>query len=339
LLNEYAAEGEKLFLPDRFAQTSYYQNAAECIELTGSYFPYVNDNSQIISVAQSFIKRFVKNEQLELASDSGHSAAEQPIRVRPIQYSDCYEVIDGNHRIAAAFVRGMRDIEVLPEGDPVLTPAQEQILSVMWQDGRVELYQPVSLPETKNWRLVRKCTDRMVMMQKFLSCFAFKTESYLDIGASYGWFIREMRRSGISAFGVERDPMAIAVGEMVYGNLPSSVTRSDIVRFLRYETRSFDVTSCFSVLHHFALGRASIGPEDLISLIDRVTRRVLFFDTGQAHEEWFCQSLAKWDTSYVQDWLQRNTSFSKVIPLGTDNDAVPPYEKNYRRTMFACYRE
>jgi hypothetical protein len=339
LLREYAAEGERLFEPGRFEQTGYYKNAAECIDLTGSYYLYVKNPNQICPVAKSFIDRFVKNKHIEYESDSGHSHANQRIIVRPIRHSDCYEVLDGNHRIAAAFIRGEREICVLRRGDPVLTPVQDQLLNVMWQSGRVELYQPVSLPETRKWKLVRKCSDRLEMMQVFLRSCGCTTGPYLDLGSSYGWFVSQMRQFGMESTGVERDPMAIGVGEMIYGNKTGSVTRSDIVKYLREEKCSFDVTSCFSVLHHFVLGRASIGAEELIRLIDRITRRVLFFDTGQAHEEWFRQDLPEWNAEYTRNWLQKNTTFSKVIPLGTDSDAMPPYEKNYRRTMFVCYRE
>jgi ubiquinone/menaquinone biosynthesis C-methylase UbiE len=116
------------------------------------------------------------------------------------------------------------------------------------------------------------------------------------------------------------------------------VTVSDAERFLAATDRTWDVVSCFSLLHHFALGRASIGPEELLHLLDRVTGRVLYLDTGQAHEAWFRESLPEWDTEYVRAYLSRHTTFDEVVDLGPDCDDVPPYQHNYGRHLFAAVR-
>jgi hypothetical protein len=91
-------------------------------------------------------------------------------------------------------------------------------------------------------------------------------------------------------------------------------------------------------LHHFVLGRGSVGHEELLRLLDRVTGRVLFLDTGQEHEEWFRESLAGWDADSIRRTLLENTSFDEVVDLGPDLDAVPPHERNYGRRLFACVR-
>ena len=66
----------------------------------------------------------------------------------------------------------------------------------------------------------------------------------------------------------------------------------------------------------------------------KITKKVLFFDTGQNHEEWFRKALPQWDVPFIVDWLRAHTSFREIVPLGIDTDARPPYDRNYRRTLF-----
>jgi hypothetical protein len=53
LLKAYRASGEDVFLPERFEATSYYKNAAMCIELYGHYFD-AKDPKDIIKKARNF---------------------------------------------------------------------------------------------------------------------------------------------------------------------------------------------------------------------------------------------------------------------------------------------
>jgi len=98
------------------------------------------------------------------------------------------------------------------------------------------------------------------------------------------------------------------------------------------------VLSCCSLAHHFVLGRGSCSAEELVGLLARRTRRVLFFEMGQDHEAWFRHSLAGWNSDGVRDWLLQHTDFDHVIALGVDHDSRPPYKSNYGRTLFACVR-
>jgi hypothetical protein len=86
------------------------------------------------------------------------------------------------------------------------------------------------------------------------------------------------------------------------------------------------------------LGRASVDAAELVRLLDRVTRRVLFLDTGEGHEAWFRESLAGWDAEKIAAFLTEHGTFDEVIDLGPDCDAIPPYENNYGRHLFACVR-
>jgi hypothetical protein len=146
-----------------------------------------------------------------------------------------------------------------------------------------------------------------------------------------------MGRAGYDARGIERDPLGPRLGNVVYGLEERLIRVGNAENLLPDEPRA-DVVSCFSLLHHFVLGRASVDAAELVRLLDRVTRRVLFLDTGEGHEAWFRESLAGWDADRVAAFLKEHSTFDEVIDLGPDSDAVPPYENNYGRHLFACVR-
>jgi hypothetical protein len=69
-----------------------------------------------------------------------------------------------------------------------------------------------------------------------------------------------------------------------------------------------------------------------------VTRRVLFFDTGEAHEVWTQPHLGEWTPANIASWLTSHPAFDEVVSLGTDSDGVGRFAGNYGRTLFACVR-
>lgn len=344
-LQEYERLGDEIFRPEVFRRTAYFANAAECLNVIGQYFDCVRED-QIEEIARGFIRRF-KNQQV--ASNNGHHAAEfstpdSLIHVCPIEYSDCYEVLDGHHRLAIAYLRGERTCTAKVSFPAVRTPLQQLLLDYAWcaTRGVVELYQPVTSPEIgEQWALIRRCTDRFEMIRKFLAehrQLLPERPTYLDIASSYGWFVRALTELGYEAHGVEIDWAALEIGRRVYGLQDGQVTRSEAVRFLQSELRSYDVVSCFSLLHHFVLNRASISASEMLRLVDRSTKTILFLDMGEEHEEWFRESLAGWNPDYIEQWLKDHSTFTKIYRLGIDRDNVPPFEANYGRTLFACMR-
>jgi len=341
LLEEYLSKGDTLFEPEHISHTDYFRNALQSVDIVGRYFDAKSED-QIVQVARRFVDTFRGIDQTGCPRQYGQSSPDDPIRVRPIAHSDHYQIIDGHHRLAIAYVRGEQQALVRPEGEPVLTPLQSLLLDVLWLNGRRELYQPVDAPELKaSWVLVRKCSDRLTQMLKFLKdqgLDSATSPTYLDIASSYGWFVSEMSKLGYDAYGVERDPIASSIGPVVY-NLPfNRIFRSDCVRFFRQNQRKFDVTSCFSLLHHFAMGNGSVPPEEFIRLVDRITGKVLFLDTGQNHESWYKSLLPEWDADFIDDWIRKHTSFRHIHRLGVDEDAVPPFQENFGRMLFACTR-
>lgn len=341
-LEQYMQIGDEIFRPEIFNKTAYYANAKECKKVVGHYFGYTKDD-QIKMIAQNFISEFSGNTS-KYKTDNNNpyfSSPDKPIHIRPICFSHYYEVIDGNHRLAIAIVRGEKVFPAFIRPETAVTPLQQLLLDQVWLQGKREIYQPIESPEINDeWILVRCCDDRLGMIKRFLEenkLMPPQCKTYFDIACNYGWFVSEFEKLGFEASGVEIDWAAVEIGRMMYG-LKDQINRSEVVSALENDEKSYDIVTCFSLLHHFALDRASISAEDMLKIIDSKTKTAFFMDTGQGHEKWFSDSLPEWDADYIENWLRSNSSFKKIYRLGKDSDNVPPFEDNYSRTLFACMR-
>ncbi len=338
LLRRASAESGPLS-DDAIMRTPYALMARSVIEATGNFFE-ASDASEIPDLARRFISPDAT--AAPQREGVGRSAAASHVRVARIRASDLYQVIDGHHRVAREAVSGATAVKVRQSWLPVSTPLEDMLDNMTWIGGARELYQPLPAPElVSSWPLVRKCTDRLDKMLDFMEGRALVSPqtTYLDVASCYGWFVNEMRTRGIDAYGVERDPLAPTLGQSVYGLDPDRITVADAVDFLSDAGTRWDVVSCMSLLHHFALGRGSVDAAQFAKLLDQATGRVLFLDTGQAHETWFEAKLPEWTTAGTRAFLEANTSFDEIIDLGPDDDDRPPYQGNYGRHLFACVRE
>lgn len=326
-------------------QGAYGQFARTVVRLTGNFFSARRDD-EILAVARDYIARSGVDDPSSDASNdaadaTGRSLPRMMIRATPIKNSDCFQVIDGHHRVAQAAFQGASSITVRPSWLRLTTPLQDTLDDMTWIGGQRELYQPLDFPELKqSWATVRACTDRLDKMVTFLEGLESlpRPASYLDVASCYGWFVAQMSDRGYDAYGLERDPLAHPLGKAAYGVDPSRVMIGDAVDLLTSGERQWDVVSCLSLLHHFALGRGSVGAEEFVRLLDKTATHVLILDTGESHEEWLRGRLPGWDTDDVRAFLERETTFDEVIDLGPDEDAVPPFEENYGRHLFACVR-
>jgi SAM-dependent methyltransferase len=257
-------------------------------------------------------------------------------QVRPIEGSDCFQVLDGHHRLAMAIREGVREAEVLVTSGTAITYAQQLLLDMSWLDGSARLYQPVDFPEVQTWPLMRRCSDRLALMDAYLD--DADGRSYLDVGSCYGWFVNEFAKLGFAARGIEADPLALELGQLAYGLDPGQIEIGDCVELLADATRTADVVSCFSLLHHFVMGRGTASPEALIARLDARTREVLFLDTGQAHESWFRFTLPQWTPDHIAGWIRAHSSFTRVEAIGVDGDGAGRFRGKFGRTLFACTR-
>jgi SAM-dependent methyltransferase len=311
-LKAYVKHGEEIFHPARFALTKYWENADRCIEAQGHYFGATTLDG-VIEQAKRFA-RMLDGERLP-PSGTWHSADGQPVYVRRIDLSTCYQVFDGNHRLAVALFRGAKRYRcvVLPV-EPVRTLMQQMVIDSSLAQGA--LYQPIDLPEFRSWPVTTGCSDRLETIRALLAKRGVRPASYLDIGCGYGWFVQQMSKQGCEAFGVERDSAAVAVGKAVYGLDSSSLAIEDACKFLSRTERRYDVVSCFSILRQAWNGNASIAPIEFIRRVDSVTGTILFLDIGEA------------DDACMLHWLQDNTSFASLELLST-------YQGSH---LFACSR-
>lgn len=342
LLLEWAAHGDSVFLPDRLSATPYYQNAAFNIDVFGYYFDARRDE-EIVQVARRFVDGYRGVDQSALPPQFGQSATWEHVRVRPVFHSDCFQVVDGHHRCAVAAARNDDAIEAVVEPAVAVTALQALLQDTLWLKGRLELYQPLAAPELqRDWRLVRRCTDRWQKLADFADAAlpaGGGPVSYLDIGSFYGWFVHQARQRGWDGHGIERDPFAIRVGAAAYKLDEQFVSQGEASRLLEALPRRFDVVSCFSLLHHFVLERQRVSAEEFAALLDRATGKVLVLETGQEHESWYREKLRGWNPDFIEDWIRRHTTFTRVVRLGADADGVGPFAGNFGRMLFACTRD
>lgn len=343
LLEQYLRMGEEIFRPEVFRQTAYFANAVECMEMCGQYFVYTNED-QIVEVAKQFIAQFRNGLQSNGFHDesSPFSSSDSLPEVHRINHSDCYQVVDGNHRLAIAHVRGEQGhmVQVLPTA--MLTPLQKLLLDVIASDGGRKLFQPIISPELgDDWKLLRHCDKWFEVIERFLKercLLPPRSTTYMDIGCSYGWFVQAFGRLGFDAHGLELDRAAIQIGQLVYGLRPDQVTRVEMGRFLRSNPKPSDITSCFNLMHDYAVGQASSTAEEMLKLLDRATSTVLFFNMGRSHKRLEHTTLTGWDANRIEQWLRDNSSFTEIHRLVADNAQASTLENDYDNTIFACLR-
>jgi protoporphyrinogen oxidase len=338
LLRRYDADPDTMDNYQALKETEYFKRIRLASSISGHHRGASSDE-ELAQLAREFLDRYRGK---EIPYRPGRSHASVAPRVRRIDRSDCFEIRDGHHRLAIELVRGARELEVLVERPTSVTPVQHLLRRMSWLDGQERLYQPVALPEVAEWPLMRRCTDRLSMMLNFLEKTGRSPDSgdrsYLDVGACYGWFVEQMQSRGFDSSGIEQDPLSRTLAPLIYRLDPERLHIGDAVELLERQSTTTDIVSCFSMLHHFVLGRSTSTAEELIALLDKVTGDVLFLDTGQSHETWFRLVLPEWTTDYIERWILANTTFTSVRALGTDQDDVAPFAGKYGRTLFACTR-
>ena len=157
----------------------------------------------------------------------------------------------------------------------------------------------------------------------------------VDIGSYYGWFVSRFVAAGYNAVGIERDRQAIHIGQLVYGNLEGKVLWDDARTALSEEAIQSDVICCLSVMHHYVMGKYSTSADEFLKLLNERTRKVLFLEMGEEHEQWFARSLAGWNKDLIKNWVIENTDFKIAHELGRDSDNKGRYRNNFGRMLFA----
>ena len=319
--------------------TDYFEMMSLCIEKTGHYMS-ITKKKNLYRQADYFYELFqnfnnTKEPSQHNEEHEGRSTKNSPIKVKKILYSDCYEIVDGHHRSAIAHVKGDKtiDVEII---DDTLSYLQKIILKSQQTFG-IELYQPLNKLEVSNWKTIRGCKDRFEMMKTFLSKNNYSKGSYLDMPCSYGFFVQNMKELGYDSKGIDIDQSSIQVAHEING-LTLEIQKGDIIKYLENTEDRFDVVSCMSLIHHFVMGRIDYPYVNIIKGLDKVTKKVLFIDTGQNHEKQYKGELDLWDDAYIINQILENTSFKNYEILGKDSDNTGTNTGKNGRSFFAFTR-
>lgn len=333
---------EKLLNDDKFLiNSSYFKLGLRCIKVKGHFLGAKNEDElkQWMKNYYLIYKNRIngKRANLSLKIEDGHSKDGDKIKLREIKDSDSYEIIDGHHRIAINYLMGKKYIEaiIIEKGHSAL---QDKLLKINIVNKRVELHQPIDKLDVKYWPVIRRCNDRFDMMKKFISTNKIKINSVLDLACSYGWFIYQFKNMGFKVLGIDRDEKAIEIADIVYNITPKETKVTRIENFLNLSRDKYDIVLFLSILHHYGIGKESGDIKKILKGLDKITKKVLFLDTGQNHEIWLKKRLSEWDDNYIINLIKSNTSFKSVIPLGKDKDNRGNYKGNYNRTLFACIK-
>ncbi len=337
LLRRYAREGDALLEDAALQATAFYQNIAKCMAFTGHYRGF-SRTSDIAAIARHFIEQYLAD---QAAAQRGRRSTidDEPVLLMRVQHSSYFQVFDGHHRIARAIMQNATTIRAIILPEVAITPIQDALASVLWVSGRREIYQPIAMPEVQEgWHLVRRCSDRLAHMQTYLKRLNITPpSSYLDLGSNHGWFVDQMLKAGFDARGVERDYFGRQIGVIAYGLDLKRITLSDLENYLDSNPAPTDIVSFFSVIHHTLLAGEEEDAARIIRKIDRITGKVLFFETAHGHEN-IHPKLAKWNDATIAEFLRANTSFTDITLLGHDRDNVGAFAHAYGRALFACRR-
>jgi len=317
--------------------SAYYKMMITCLKKTGHYMG-ISSTDELYKQVEYFYNLYLQfdpNFKANIKNVNGRSKPNTLIKVNKLYHSDCYEIVDGHHRAAIQYMKGAKELEVEILDDK-FSYLQRIILNSN-QTFRVELYQPVAKPEVLQWPTIRNCRDRLDMMKHWLSKNEINSGTYIDMPCSYGFFVKEFKNMGFDAIGLDIDTSSIKIAHEI-NSLQIEIDQKDIIQYLEKTSDKFDIVSCLSLLHHFAMGRINYPYMNIVQNLDKVTKKVLFIDTGQSHEEQYLGELDEWNDEFIINLFLENTSFTKFDILGKDNDNIGIQKNNNRRTLFAFYK-
>ena len=333
LLRLAGNDGEQFIRSEAFRKTMYFENARDCIRAYGSYFPYVRSEKDIELPALRFYRNY-RGRTVDGLPYEGHSGSDSVLTVTRIQHSGCYHIFDGNHRTAAAIADGIETIDAIVLDHSETTPIQDLIASIAWESDSTALYQPLPYPELEDdYVTIRDCDARANRIIEFLRTLGLRSDaSLVDLGAYYGYFAWRLANEGLQTIAVERDRVAIRLGQLTYPN--QSFVWDDAYLHLQ-ASPSYDVVLCLSIIHHFITGREAHELKQFITALDKATNRVLILDSGEEHESWFGDKLSGWSADAIESYMLEHTSFTHCYRLGRDNDGTGPYQGQFNRMLFA----
>lgn len=201
------------------------------------------------------------------------------------------------------------------------------------------LYQPVpGLPiraaratgSESRWRAIKEVVERLGV------------RSAVDIGACEGYFALELGALGIPAIAVESEPSnyrtalfaARRSGRGNVGVLALEVTPANVSTL-----PPADCVLCLSVWHHFVRAHGFSAATGMLGQIWAQTRRVLFFDTGEAEmtPDYGLPAMKPNARQWLATYLAETCPDGTVEHLGAHH-AFAPGGEPCERNLFAVVR-
>ncbi|MDP3890364.1 hypothetical protein, partial [Nocardioides sp.] len=114
---------ERELSDEEILRSRYGQMALACISSGGQFFS-ATDGPGVVAIA----RRFVAHTRRGMQSAPGDTAVPHqsrpghPALVVPVRGTDCFQLIDGHHRVAGLWVLGQREVEAKVKRLPVALP-------------------------------------------------------------------------------------------------------------------------------------------------------------------------------------------------------------------------
>ncbi len=146
------------------------------------------------------------------------------------------------------------------------------------------LYQPLPFLGITKAKRSAGTESRLDAIVEELESIGIRRGVVVDHGCNVGYFALSLCRRGFSAYGVERDEYALSIASTAARliGVPFSPVHSGLTPDNVHEAPGGDVTICLSLWHHWVREFGMESATAMLKCIFGATRRVLFFDSGEA---------------------------------------------------------
>lgn len=312
----------------RMKKTAYYAMARVCMQYTGNFMGKKGE-SAIIDWMREYYAFYSSLQtgtsyRSDVFLDDGHSGAEEPVQVSKVRDSEYYEIIDGHHRCAIAFMCGKTTIAAEIAGT-AYSYLQGLIIKSTGSPGRA-MMQPVDAPELKHWPVRKDFRNIFAQKLRFLreNSLPVTGDTCLDIPCGYGYFLKLFKQHGLSVFGVDPDDNVLQIARSIHGITEEECYRQNTFDFLGNTDKFFTVVSLNS-----PLDPSAEATPDILKNLSRITDRVLFIQCETSGID------ARNDSQeLIGNLIAEHAAFGKTIFLEHGIIACVRYERNKARLSF-----
>jgi hypothetical protein len=205
------------------------------------------------------------------------------------------------------------------------------------KSGIIDIYQPLPWLNIKN---AQRYQSTLLRWQAIETELGDLKGSALDIGCHLGFFTFQMARKGVFCIGVEGEAILHHLCNLIkeVGGFEKAVfVRGFLDESFSQTLPTVDITLFLSVFHHMIRKSGMEQATRLMKEIMQKTRRVIFFETGQANEPnvTWAKHLPPMDPN-PKEWTERyfcSMGASRVKYLGE----YETHLSKVKRSLFAVY--